>query len=385
MPKAEHSNSVSLRIAVVLALAACAQSPPEHPAPAPTPDHIIVIGAGVAGLTAARALHDAGERVFVLEARERIGGRTWTHDVEGAAVDLGAMFIHGVVGNPVAVYCRAVGIPYSADPPSLGQVFDAASGEFLSPPELNLAMESLFFFESAVPKLRETLGAGVSMAAARDAYLDEEELEGRARVIAAFAIDRLLLEMFDGGPADRVSIEGYEVYEDLPGGNQIVEGGYRTLVDSLAEGLDVRLSEPVTAIERDAEGVTVRTTTGVHRGTHAIVTVPLGVLKAESIRFSPPLPDWKAAAIGRLEMGNFEKVVLRFETAFWPEDMTSFLVLSESDDYPAFTDFTERAGAPTRAPPAVASTQRDPLSSAFRDGECAGSLLRGYRPASARP
>src|SRR5580658_1653822 len=74
------------------------------------PEKVIVLGAGMAGLVAARLLHDSGFNVTVLEARERIGGRTWTDDRVGAPVDLGGSWVHGVEGNPLALWCDKLGV-----------------------------------------------------------------------------------------------------------------------------------------------------------------------------------------------------------------------------------------------------------------------------------
>src|SRR5471032_1871308 len=74
------------------------------------PERVLVIGAGMAGLVAARLLHDSGFKVTVLEARERLGGRTWTDDRIGAPVDLGGSWVHGVDGNPLTLWCEQLGI-----------------------------------------------------------------------------------------------------------------------------------------------------------------------------------------------------------------------------------------------------------------------------------
>ena len=76
---------------------------------------VVVVGAGVSGLTAARDLTQAGADVTVLEARDRIGGRTWTADVAGAAIDLGGSWIHGPFGNPLADEARAAGLTWAND------------------------------------------------------------------------------------------------------------------------------------------------------------------------------------------------------------------------------------------------------------------------------
>ncbi len=74
------------------------------------PERVVVVGAGMSGLVAARLLHDSGFAVTVLEARKRIGGRTWTDDSLGAPLDLGGSWVHGVDGNPLALWCGKLGI-----------------------------------------------------------------------------------------------------------------------------------------------------------------------------------------------------------------------------------------------------------------------------------
>ena len=73
-------------------------------------ERVIVVGAGMAGLVAARLLHDSGFAVTVLEARDRLGGRTWTDDSLGAPLDLGGSWVHGVDGNPLALWCDKLGV-----------------------------------------------------------------------------------------------------------------------------------------------------------------------------------------------------------------------------------------------------------------------------------
>ena len=77
---------------------------------AATPERVIVVGAGMAGIVAARLLHDSGFAVTVLEARQRLGGRTWTDTSLGAPLDLGGSWVHGVDGNPLTLWCEKLGI-----------------------------------------------------------------------------------------------------------------------------------------------------------------------------------------------------------------------------------------------------------------------------------
>ena len=97
-------------------------------------------------------------------------------------------------------------------------------------------------------------------------------------------------------------------------------GGYTTLIGAIADNADIRLEAAITEVLYSAGGVAVRDTTGrTEEGTHAVVTVPLGVLKKGSPAFSPSLPADRAAAIERLGFGHLEKVALLFDRPFWRE------------------------------------------------------------------
>lgn len=184
----------------------------------------------------------------------------------------------------------------------------------------------------------------------------------------------------NGAPLDRLSLRAvlFDQPEELAGGDHIVDGGYRTVVDTLSQGLDIAPGTPVSRIAHSPGGVTVRTAGGPIDASHAIVTVPLGVLKAGSVSFDPVLPSSKLEAIGRLGFGRFEKVVLVFEERFWGENLGGGLaVLSgfgTDRSFPLFVDLSDFAGAtrqlesglgrPVPAPAGTLATQwaTDPYS-----------------------
>ena len=131
-------------------------------------ERVLVVGAGVAGLTAANALTHAGVECVVLEARDRIGGRLHTVDVGGSPVDLGGSWIHMPDGNPMSAFARLAGVSCgSADPVPEMAGFDCGEGRRLSPAEaedmLGLYLEG--FAESAEGLLAE-LGPDASVAEA---------------------------------------------------------------------------------------------------------------------------------------------------------------------------------------------------------------------------
>jgi monoamine oxidase len=117
------------------------------------------------------------------------------------------------------------------------------------------------------------------------------------------------------------------------------------VVDALAVDLDVRTNHVVTAIRQDAAGVEVDAAGQTFAASHVIVTVPLGVLKRGAITFTPPLSAPKAAAIGRLDMANLEKVALVWPQP-WQQGNLEFVDAAVSGVFPEFYDMSALAGAP---------------------------------------
>jgi monoamine oxidase len=312
---------------------------------------VVVVGAGVAGLTAAQALQQAGHRVVVLEGRDRIGGRTFTAQVGPATVDLGAAWIHGPEDNPVALLAQRNGVGYRAQDLTPDLFFDAVEGQTIPLEELGEPFEMALGFEEAGVELSDDLGASASVTDAMDTYFTSVAITSTTDRRARYIAESLAEEI--GGPLDRVSFESVAdgEYVELAGGDQVLDGGYATIVELLADGLDVRTSTPVTAIDTTGDVAVVSTVGEDVEARRVIVTVPLGVLKAGTITFDPPLPESMTAAIERLGMGSFEKVVFVFDERFWVDEFEvgiSYLAGGgEGLAFPTFFDMTEFAGAPT--------------------------------------
>lgn len=230
---------------------------------------VIVVGAGVSGLGAAERLHDNGVDVVVVEGRDRVGGRTWTDTSLGAAVDLGASWIHGVSGNPLTDLADSAGI------------------------------------ERAPTDYDNLIVRGVD-----GTVVEDDEVTDELFVVTG-------VEQEYAADLGDLSPEALEEGGDLVGGDVVFPDGYVQIVDELLTGYDVATGEVVTSVRHGADGVTVVTTTGERSADAVIVTVPLGVLKAGSIEFDPALPDEKLGAIDRLGMGLLDKVYLRFDEVFW--------------------------------------------------------------------
>ena len=284
-------------------------------------ERVVVVGAGIAGLTAAKALAHGGVECVVLEARDRIGGRLHTVDLAGSPVDLGGSWIHMPGGNPMRAFADLVGVPcHAADPVPEIVGFDCGEGRRLPATEaeavLGLYTEA---FPAAAGQLAAELGPDASAADGIEAFVARAGLAAgparRARQMLYAAVEAESADL-----AERQSLRWMwnefeydgNYFGDMP------DGGYRRLVEAMATGIDVCLGVEVTEVALAAGGVRVRGADGAsEEGSHVVVTVPLGVLKRGAPRFSPALPPDRLAAIGRLGFGRFEKVALRFDEPFW--------------------------------------------------------------------
>ncbi|KAM1010604.1 hypothetical protein ACFX13_046787 [Malus domestica] len=269
---------------------------------APSPS-VIVIGGGMAGVSAARALHDASIQVVLLESRDRLGGRVCTDYSFGFPIDLGASWLHGVCKeNPLAPLIGRLGLPLYRTSGDNSVLYDH-----------DLESYALFDMDgNQVPQDLVTKVGEVFENILKETDAVRQEFSEDMPIARAFSI------VFERKPELR--LEGVAHKEELlPGGHGLMVRGYLPVINTLAKGLDVRLSHRVKKITRRYNGVKVTVEDGrTFVADAAVVAVPLGVLKAKSITFEPKLPDWKEAAIEDLGVGIENKIVLHFENVFWP-------------------------------------------------------------------
>lgn len=324
------------------------------------PARVVVIGAGLAGLAAANALVAAGVEVVVLEARDRIGGRVRTVRLGGVGIDLGASWIHQPDGNPLTALAERVGVvqrPFDTDGLIAGSALVDEGGGRLEGAARRKVLRRAAGFEGAVAGLVAAHGVRVPLATLVDAYAARDHDPARAAWIR-FVL-RVALETALAAPAEIVPAVALLLTPPYGGGDDVPVGGYGPLVAALAADLPVRPRTPVRAVRAGKDGVDVETADGrVERGSHVLVTLPLGVLKAGSVLFSPALPPPKAAAISALGFGAFEKVVLRYDERWWGAASRGFLLRRDDTPCHAWIDATDPVGAPTLVALAAGSAGR---------------------------
>ncbi len=271
------------------------------------PYDVIIIGAGAAGLMAAWELTLAGKSVLILEAKGRCGGRI--HTVEDAnfplPVELGAEFVHGQL--PITeMLVKKAGLVWHEVEGSLWQHHHG---------ELSQSKEQIPGEEKVQEALQEVL-VDITITEFLNKYFSDnpEIKEGLKSYV----------EGYYAGNIDRVSTLALkEELEERDDVEYRIEGGYKTIIDFLVKAIkehsgSIKTKTPVTSIEWQQDLVKINVAHKTFYGKKAIITVPLGVLQAQTIHFSPALPKLQAA-LAQLGYGTAIKIILSFESAFWLE------------------------------------------------------------------
>ncbi len=328
----------------------------------PIETDVCVVGAGLAGLTAARRLSQAGQSVTVLEARDRVGGRLWTRSAaSGVPIDMGATFIgphhdrmhaltkemgtatfrtHAKGDNVLATGGRVR--RYKGDIPRISPVALASAAQAIA--RMNtMAQKVPVDAPWDAPKALEWDAQSVR------AWLSRKHVPTRlardlieATVRACFAselsevslLNWLFLVRSAGNVEALMSIEGGYQHEQFVGGVQ-------SIPKAMAAGLgeSVLLASPVTAVTQQRDRVEVVGAARTVTARHVVLALPRAL--AAGIRFEPPLPTDQALLIHQVPAGTELKIVVVYDEPFWRDDGISGATVATDDDIEVTLDTTQ--------------------------------------------
>ncbi len=270
---------------------------------------VVIVGAGAAGIAAARWLRANGSSALLLEARDRVGGRAHTdNSTFGMPLDRGCAWLHSATENPWAVIARDLGLSIIKQSPDWRRRVGA---KLRSPEELaTLGRELEQNFSLA------------SRAAAEGRDVSMSELIPDNAVRAQFDA---IMTWYIGIESDSVSSLDVARFEDAEI-NWAVREGLGSVVARAAEGLEVSLATPVQTIDWRGQGVTLRTVAGSVDARAVIVTAPTSVLAQDGIRFEPALPAPMQQALHDVPLGIANKVFFRMQPGALPYEGTTHFI-----------------------------------------------------------
>lgn len=270
---------------------------------------VIVIGAGISGLAAAKKLNENGFNVVVLESQNKVGGRLKTNRSLGIAFDEGASWIHGIDGNPITSLAEQAGmntfetIDENRKSYDLGGISRSATSYNDAEDELYTILDSMMTSGNATQSFQTVFN---------NLYPDKVNDRLWKFLLSTYVT-------FDCGDLDQLSSLLYNEGEQYEGVEKIATNGYDRIANFLADGITIQLNQKVTRIDYSLEKIAITHNNRNSIADYVLVTVPLGVLKANAIQFIPSLPSAKQTAIQKIGMNCVNKFLLTWETAFWDD------------------------------------------------------------------
>ena len=270
---------------------------------------VVIVGAGISGLAAAKGLKENGFDVVVLESQDKVGGRLRTNRSLGIPFDEGASWIHGIQGNPITALSQQAGmttfetVDESRKSYDIGGIQRSAGDYDAAEEELYSILETMMNSGNATQSFETVFN-----------FLHPTKLNDR---LWKFLLSTYLT--FDTGDLNKLSSLLYNEGEEFNGAEVIATNGYDTIAQYLAQNLNIELNQKVTNVDYSEDKVKVTHNGIISEADFVLVTVPLGVLKSNSIQFEPALPLSKTTAIDKVGMNCVNKFLLTWNTAFWDD------------------------------------------------------------------
>jgi len=288
---------------------------------APHDVDVIIVGAGAAGLSAARTAAERGLSFALVEASHRIGGRAYTEDfAPGIPYDLGCHWMHSASLNPFVAIADEFGFAYRRDSQWRSNTF--TGGAFLPDDELQRWTKGM-----------EADHAAIETAAAQGRDVSVADVIDLSAPWAAF-----MAYWFSLGTSrdiDQVSVFDVSNYNETDE-NWPLRDGFGALVARWARDVPVTLNAKAERITWSGSGVRVETGKGTLTGRTALITVSTNVLTSGAIAFEPGLPDWKLEAAAALPLGVHNRIGIMLNDNPFPSDAptTATVQLGDADEVP---------------------------------------------------
>ncbi len=327
---------------------------------------VVIVGAGFAGLTAARALHDAGRSVVVLEARDRVGGRTCTEHHHGTWIDLGGQWI-GPGQDRVAALVGELGFD-TYPQPEAGDDVVLEGGTARRVPDVALAFgeDELLAYIGLVGELEavaalvpldapwRTPGAEALDGQTLAAWVGSQDVPPRVAALfevgvqAVFAASSRQLSLLHAAHYVQ-SAGGWAALTDSEGGAQQdrIVGGLQPVAERLAARLPegaLRLSTPVRSIVQRGGSVRVEADQAVVTAAHVVVALPPTL--AGRLTYDPPLPAQRDQLVQHMPQGSVIKFHVLYVEPWWRAEGLSGTVLCPEEAIGVTFDGTPPQGAP---------------------------------------
>ncbi|MCU4412787.1 FAD-dependent oxidoreductase [Acinetobacter sp. WU_MDCI_Axc73] len=274
---------------------------------------ILIIGAGIAGIACAQKLQENGEKVVILEARSRIGGRIESKKIDSDFFDLGASWIHGIDHNPIWEITQKNHIETTIFNYDHSTYFHE-NGQLFSDKEVQE-------FEFYIDKIENLLSQTRQLSAFDAIQEIIASLHYSGNIFSEIYLKKLLLSFFERMANDPFATNldllsaHYKKYEGYFQGNEVIfPKGYAQVVESISKTIEIKFNVDVKRIKDENNHIKiVDFDNKIYLASRVIVTVPLGILKKNYIEFSPPLPNDYIHAIQKIGFGSFNKVFFELE------------------------------------------------------------------------
>ena len=302
---------------------------------------VVIIGAGTAGLAAAQTLYQQGvTNMLVIEARDRIGGRVWSTEVWGPATELGASWIRREDSNPLTALAKNQNITLT--PTSLGTFYPFNKfsslviyddqGKKVDKDRIQATLKQVAEFYDELKSNKLTIKNDESLQDAVIIYTASKTMDSDQVKLFQFILNEMI-ENDTGSELNETSYQTITALQSTVSGKDVMPSrAYIHVVSPLAKNIPIQLNETVKEVIYNNEGVEIKTSKGRYKANYAISTLPLGVMQAKTVTFTPDLPAEKQKAIEQLGMNSFNKIYLLFDQVFWDKDAEWLTFMPEDDE-----------------------------------------------------